>query len=88
MTYHRRRKEVLHRLARIEGHVRGVKKMVEEERECPDILLQIVAVRTSLDKVGKIVLEDHIESCLTSAVRQGRSERYVSDLKEALSKFL
>jgi len=88
MAYHRRRKEVLHRLARIEGHVRGVKKMVEEERECPDILLQIVAVRTSLDKVGKIVLEDHIESCLTSAVRQGRAERYVSDLKEALSKFL
>ena len=88
MASHRCRNEVLQRLARVEGHVRGIKKMVEEERECPDILLQIAAVRTSLDKVGKILLEDHIESCLSSAVRQGRVERYVTDLKEALSKFL
>jgi len=88
MASHRRRNDVLQRLARIEGHVHGVRKMVEEDRECPDILLQITAVRTSLDKVGKIVLEDHIETCLSSAVRQGKVEKYVSDLKEALSKFL
>jgi len=87
-SVHRRRKEVLDRLSRIEGHVRGVRKMVEEERGCPDILLQIVAVRTALNKVGRIVLEDHVETCLASAVKQGKTERYVSDLTEALSKFL
>jgi len=87
-SVHRRRKEVLDRLSRIEGHVRGVRKMVEEERGCPDILLQIVAVRTALNKVGRIVLEDHVETCLASAVKQGKTERYVFDLTEALSKFL
>ena len=88
MASHRRRNDVLQRLARIEGHVHGVKKMVEAERECPDILLQISAIRRSLDKVGKIVMEDHIESCLSNAVRKGKIEQYVSDLTEALSKFV
>jgi len=87
-SVHKRRKEVLDRLSRIEGHVRGVRRMVEEERGCPDVLLQIVAVRTALNKVGRIVLEDHVETCLASAVKQGKAERYVSDLTEALSKFL
>jgi len=87
-SVHKRRKEVLDRLSRIEGHVHGVRKMVEEERGCPDVLLQIMAIRTALNKVGRIVLEDHVETCLTSAVKQGKAERYISDLTEALSHFI
>jgi len=87
-SVHKRRKEVLDRLSRIEGHVRGVRKMVEEERGCPDILLQITAIRTALNKVGRIVLEDHVETCLINAVKQGKAERYISDLREALSQFI
>ena len=86
-SIHKRRKEVLDRLSRIEGHVRGVRKMVEEERGCPDILLQIVAIRTALNKVGRIILEDHVETCLMNAVKEGKVETYLSDLTEALSKF-
>ncbi len=86
-SIHKRRKEVLDRLSRIEGHVRGVRKMAEEERGCPDILLQIVAIRTALNKVGRIILEDHVETCLMNAVKEGKVETYLSDLTEALSKF-
>ena len=86
-SIHKRRKEVLDRLSRIEGHVRGVRKMAEEERGCPDILLQIVAIRTALNKVGRIILEDHMETCLMNAVKEGKVETYLSDLTEALSKF-
>lgn len=86
-SMHKRRKEVLDRLSRIEGHVRGIKKMVEEDRGCPELLLQIAAVRAALDKVGQIVLEDHMETCLVEAVRAGETETYLSELKEALSKF-
>lgn len=86
-SMHKRRKEVLDRLSRIEGHVRGIKKMIEEDRGCPDLLLQIAAVRAALAKVGLIVLEDHMETCLVEAARVGEAQTYLSEFKEALSKF-
>jgi DNA-binding FrmR family transcriptional regulator len=88
MHVHKRRKEVSDRLARIEGHVRGVKNMVETEKSCPDILLQLAAIRAALDKVSKLILEDHIESCLKEAASSGDTERYIDELKEALSKLI
>ena len=87
-TQHRRRKEVLDRLARIEGHVHGVRKMIEEDKTCPDILIQVAAVRAALNKVSRIVLEDHIENCMKDAVKSGETEQYMTELKEALSKFI
>ena len=62
--HHKRHKEVIARLSRIEGHVRGLRKMVEEDKECPDVLLQVAAVRAALNQVGRILLEDHMESCV------------------------
>jgi len=61
--------------------------MVEEDRGCSDLLLQIAAVRSALDKVAQIVLEDHLETCMAEAVRSGHVDTYLSELKEALSKF-
>jgi len=87
-TQHKRRKEVLDRLSRIEGHVRGVRKMVEEDKDCPQILIQVAAIRAALNKVSRIVLEDHVETCMKDAVEAGEAEQYVAELKEALSKFL
>jgi DNA-binding FrmR family transcriptional regulator len=88
MHVHKRRKEISDRLARIEGHVHGVKNMVEADKSCPDILLQIAAVRAALSKVSKMVLEDHVESCLKEAAVSGETEQYAEELKEALSKLL
>jgi DNA-binding FrmR family transcriptional regulator len=88
MHVHKRRKEVSDRLAKIEGHVRGVKNMVETDKPCPDILLQIIAIRAALNKVSKLILEDHVESCLKEAATSGETEHYIEELKEALSKLI
>jgi len=85
---HRRTKEVSDRLSRIEGHIRGIRKMVDEDQDCSRLLLQIAAVRAALCKVGQIVLEDHMETCLVKAVKSRRSRKYLSELTEPLSQFL
>ena len=85
---HRSRKEVADRLSKIEGHVHGVRKMVDEDRGCSDLLIQIAAVRSALDKVARIILEDHMETCLLDAVKSGKADESMAELKEALSKLL
>jgi len=85
---HKHRKQVIDRLSRIEGHIRGIKKMVEEDRDCPDLLHQLAAVKAALNKTGELILEDHIESCMVDAVKDGSTEDYVRDLKEAISKLI
>jgi len=76
---------VLQRLAKVEGHVRGITKMVQDDRDCPAILLQIAAIQSALDKISKIILEDHIENCVARAVEEGRGEPVVRELKEAMA---
>jgi len=87
-TQHKKRKEVTDRLARIEGHVRGLKKMVEENKPCPEILIQIAAIRAALNKVSRIIIEDHVETCMKEAAASGESAQYLEELKEALSKLI
>lgn len=62
--------------------------MVEENKECPEILLQLVAVQAAVNKVGRIVLEDHMKTCVTQAVKEGKGEKAILELKDALMKFL
>ena len=85
---HKSRKDVAERLSKVEGHVHGIRKMVDEDRSCSDLLLQIAAVRSALDKVAKIILEDHMETCLLEAVKSGKADQSMAELREALSKFL
>jgi DNA-binding FrmR family transcriptional regulator len=87
-TVHKQRKHVRDRLVRAEGHVRGIIKMIDEEKECPDILIQIGAVKAALEKAGIILLEDHIEHCLIDAVKSGDIEPQLNELKTALRKLL
>ena len=86
--HHRQTKQVLNRLARIEGHVRSIREMVEKGRDCPDILIQIAAVRSAIKAVGRILIEDHFESCIVTAVEEGRHEEAVREFKEAFSKLV
>ncbi len=85
---HGHRKKVIDRLSRIEGHIRGVKKMIEDDRDCPDLLHQIAAIKAAINKVGVLILEDHIESCMVDAVREGSVEDYVEELKAAIAKLI
>jgi DNA-binding FrmR family transcriptional regulator len=85
---HKSRKEVADRLSKIEGHIHGIRKMVDEDRDCSDLLIQIAAVKSALSNAAKIILEDHMETCLLEAVKSGKVDENIADLKEALSKFL
>ena len=74
------------RLSRIEGQVRGVKRMVDEEAYCIDVLTQINAIKAAIDQVGFLLLEDHIKGCVTTAVRKGDKTK-VDELVEAVERF-
>ncbi len=85
---HEHHEAVLKRLARIEGHVRAVKRMVEEGKTCPEVLIQIAAVRSALISVGQVILEDHLQSCMVKAVQEGDFEESFRDLKNSLDQFI
>ena len=85
---HEHHQSVLNRLARIEGHVRAVKRMVEEGKPCPEVLVQIAAVRSALNGVGRVILEDHIKSCMVDAVESGDFEDAYRDLEQSLDRFI
>ena len=84
---HKNRKDVRDRLSRIERHVRGIVKMIDDDRTCPDLLIQIAAVKAALNKTGQVILEDHIESCVGDAIASGEVELHLAELRDALSKF-
>ena len=68
------RDQVLRRLARIEGQVRGISRMVERDEHCTDILQQTAALRAAVDSVSIVLMEDHVASCLNTAVKSGDAE--------------
>ena len=80
-------KDLITRLNRIEGQVRGIKNMVEEERYCVDILNQVAAVQAALHSFNKELLENHIHSCVVEDIRAGKDEA-VSELCETIKKIM
>ena len=78
--------KLIARLRRIEGQVRGIGGMVEDDRYCIDILTQISAVISSLQSVGLVLLEDHIEGCVVNADPEDRGER-LQELNKAIARF-
>ncbi|NJM69876.1 MAG: metal-sensitive transcriptional regulator [Scytonema sp. RU_4_4] len=81
-------RRIVNRLSRIEGHVRGIKTMVQQSSPCPDVLLQIAAVRGALDRVARIVLDEHLTECIARAAKEGDIEVELEQLKAALDRFL
>lgn len=78
--------ESLKRLKKIEGQVRGVAKMVENEKYCIDILNQITAAKNALDGVAQIIMKRHVESCVTQAILEGHGEDKINELVTAVYK--
>jgi DNA-binding FrmR family transcriptional regulator len=74
----------LNRLKTVRGHLDGVIAMVEEERYCPDIMKQVSALQGSLEKVNRILLANHVETCVLHAVAEGRTSQIVDELLETL----
>src|SRR5699024_9918990 len=81
------KKAVVNRLKRIEGQVRGIQKMVEEDRYCVDILVQISAINAALKKVGFSVAERHAKHCVSHAVKSGDGDAAIDELMDILKHF-
>jgi DNA-binding FrmR family transcriptional regulator len=81
-------RRIVNRLSRIEGHIRGIKTMVQESRPCPDVLVQVAAVRGALDRVARIILDEHLTQCIGRAAEEGNIEAEIEELKAALDRFL
>jgi CsoR family transcriptional regulator, copper-sensing transcriptional repressor len=79
-SYSKDRGELLTRLSRIEGQVRGVRRLVEADAYCLDVLQQVEALTAAADQVALLLLEDHIDGCLTHAIETGQGEPYVSEV--------
>ncbi len=79
---------LIRRLKRIEGQVRGVQRMLEEERYCVDVLVQLAAIRAGIDKVGLAVIEGHTRGCLRSAITTGQGDEAIDELMDVLAQFL
>ncbi|MCG3083335.1 metal-sensing transcriptional repressor [Anoxybacillus sp. LAT_35] len=78
---------IMKRLKRIEGQVRGVQKMVEDNRYCIDILVQISAITAALNKVGLNLLERHVSHCVSKAIREGSGEESIRELMDVIKQF-
>ncbi len=75
------------RLARIAGQVAGIQRMVDDDRYCVDVLLQVAAVRAALDRVGKLVLTNHVETCVADAFASGSARERRKKMDELLDVF-
>ena len=80
-------KDLIHRLNRIEGQIRGIKGMVEKDAYCTDILVQVAAVNAALNSFNKVLLANHIKTCVTRDIREGKEET-VDELVAVLQKLM
>lgn len=84
------RDALIKRLKRIEGQVKGLQKMIDDERYCVDILVQISAVRSAIDNVGAIILENHIKGCVSNSLKyenQDQNDQMIKELIDTIKKF-
>ena len=81
------KKRLLMRLRRIEGQVRGLAKMVEEDRYCMDIMQQISSLRAAADSVALVLLRDHLEGCVREAVKAGQGTEKIDEVVEVVRRY-
>src|SRR5262249_18027136 len=79
-----RKREALLRLKTVRGHIDGVIGMVEDEVYCPDLMKQVAALQASLERVNRVLLRNHLETCVSEAIRTGQGQEKIADLMEAL----
>ncbi|MCG3181473.1 MAG: Copper-sensing transcriptional repressor CsoR [Phycisphaerae bacterium] len=88
MAGHARDKTVINRLSRIEGHVRAVREMIRQGRDCAEVLIQLAAIRSAVDRASRVLLKDHIRSCVAGRPRGPKLSRMLGDLDKALDSFV
>jgi DNA-binding FrmR family transcriptional regulator len=83
-SYTKDRAQLLRRLSRMEGQIRGVARMIERDEYCIDILQQTAALRAAVDAVSLLLMEDHVAGCLATAVRTGEAGTYTEEVMEVV----
>jgi len=86
--YEEHKSDLLQRLRKIEGQVRGVQSMIEQDRYCVEVLTQLAAVRAALNRVSMGIIESHTRGCVADAVRDDKSEEKIAELVEVLLRYL
>ncbi|HCJ56488.1 Copper-sensing transcriptional repressor CsoR [bioreactor metagenome] len=84
---HPHHKQIINRMSRIIGHAEAIKRMLEEGRDCSEVLIQIAAVRSALNSAGKLILEDHINHCVLEAI-ENKDNEPLEKLNTAIDKFI
>ncbi len=84
---HTHTKAVLNRLSRAIGHLESIRRMVEDGRDCSEVLIQLSAVKAAINNTGKVILQDHIEHCIVDAVESGDKEA-LEELNKAIDRFM
>ncbi|MFR8548133.1 MAG: metal-sensing transcriptional repressor [Lachnospiraceae bacterium] len=84
---HENTKAVLNRLSRVIGHMQSIKRMVEEGRDCSEVLIQLSAVKAAINNTGKVILQDHIQHCLVDAIESGDMQE-IEELNKAIDRFI
>ncbi|MDO4531435.1 MAG: metal-sensing transcriptional repressor [Bacillota bacterium] len=84
---HEHTKAVINRLSRAIGHLESIKKMVEEGRDCSEVLIQLAAVKSAVNNTGKLILKDHIEHCIVHAIETDDKEA-IEQLSAAIDRFI
>ena len=84
---HENTKAVLNRLSRVIGHMQSIKRMVEDGRDCSEVLIQLSAVKAAINNTGKVILQDHIQHCLVDAIESGDMQE-IEELNKAIDRFI
>ena len=84
---HEHTKAVLNRLSRAIGHLESIRKMVENGRDCSEVLIQLSAVKAAINNTGKVILQDHIQHCLVDAIESGDMKE-IEELNKAIDRFI
>ncbi|MCK8824883.1 metal-sensitive transcriptional regulator [Fuchsiella alkaliacetigena] len=88
MKEEKMKKDLLNRLKTLKGHIGGIEKMIEEEKECLDILVQISAIKSSINKIGLAIIENHAYECIISSIEEDNSvEDTIKETLEIMAKF-
>jgi DNA-binding FrmR family transcriptional regulator len=86
-SYQASKADLLRRLARVRGQVSGVAQMVEDERYCPEVLTQLAAAISALEKIGFILMRDHVQTCVVEGVAAGEGDAYLDELIATVQRF-
>lgn len=83
-SYQASKQDLLLRFQRVQGQVAGISRMVEEERYCPEVLVQIRSASAALDQIGYLLLRDHLAHCVAEGVRSGEGDAYLDEVMEVI----